>query len=74
MLTQADIRLEGILSNIDGLSHTKINAEQTTFEFKGDANSQHELLKTLLEHKLPVCEFGPVNINLQDAYLSTVKK
>ena len=74
VLTQADIRLEGVLSNIDNLSHTKINAEQATFEFKGDANSQHELLKMLLEHKLPVCEFGPVNINLQDAYLSTVKQ
>ena len=74
ILAQTDIRLEGVLSNIENLSHTKVNAEQATFEFEGDANSQHELLKTLLEHKLPVCEFGPVNINLQDAYLSTVKK
>ena len=74
ILTQADIRLEEILSDIENLSQIKVNAEQAIFEFKGDVNSRHELLKTLLEHKLPVCEFGPVSVNLQDAYLSTVKQ
>ena len=74
ILAHVDSRLEEILSNIKGLSHTIVNAEQATFEFTGDASCQHELLKTLLEHKLPVCEFGSFSINLQDAYLSTVKQ
>lgn len=75
VLTKAEVtKLEKILTNIEGLSHLKINAEQAVFEFNGDANQQHELLKTLLEQQLPVCEFSPVPTNLQDAYLSTVKQ
>lgn len=74
VLTQPVTSLEKILTDIDGLSQLQIEAEQAVFKLNGDAHTQHELLKTLLQHNLPVCEFSPVSTNLQDAYLSTVKQ
>lgn len=74
VLTQPVTGLETILKNMDSVSQLKIDSKQAVFELDGDANAQHECLKTLLEHKLPVCEFSPVSTNLQDAYLSTVKQ
>ncbi|NOQ36571.1 MAG: AAA family ATPase, partial [Methylococcaceae bacterium] len=74
VLTKPVDELEKILRNIESISQLKINREQAIFEFNGDESVQHELLKTLLQHNLPVCEFSHVTTNLQDAYLSTVKK
>ncbi|MDQ7090513.1 MAG: ABC transporter ATP-binding protein [Methylococcales bacterium] len=73
VLTHPSTELATILSTIDQLTELKIEAEQATFKLGGDLKSQHELLKKLLEHQLPVCEFSPITTNLQDAYLSTVK-
>lgn len=65
--------LAEILARTDYLSQISIHNEQAVFELNGDARCQHNLLKTLLEQNLPVCEFSPITTNLQDVYLSTLK-
>lgn len=73
VLTHSVSNLEPMLSSIDCISRFKIHANQVIFSLRGDINTQHECLKILLKYDLPVCEFSPVSINLQDAYLATVK-
>ena len=63
-----------MLNNQQGISNLNIDAKHATFEFKGDENSRHELLKNLFENQFPVCEFSAITTNLQDAYLSTVNQ
>lgn len=74
VLSKVVNNLESILSNIDCISHIKITGKQAVFHLSGDSNTQHEVLKNLIQQQLPVCEFCPVTTNLQDAYLSTVQR
>ncbi|WP_445370716.1 ABC transporter ATP-binding protein [Methylomonas sp. HW2-6] len=41
---------------------------------ENDGDRQHQVLKALLDTGMPVCEFGPATVNLQDAYLQTLHK
>ncbi len=74
VLTHPVSELAAVLSTIDELSQLEINAEQAVFKLNGNKDTQNEVLKILLAHQLPVCEFSPIITNLQDAYLSTVKQ
>ena len=74
VLTQPISELATILSTIDELSQLEVNAGQAVFKLSGNQDTQHKVLKILLAHELPVCEFSPITTNLQDAYLSTVKQ
>jgi ABC-2 type transport system ATP-binding protein len=73
MLTQPVTNLAEVLASINFLSNIVVTQSQATFQLNGDETSQHQVLKTLLEQNLPVCEFSPVTTNFQDVYLSTVK-
>jgi ABC-2 type transport system ATP-binding protein len=73
-LSSPDIRLETILSSIASVLQIQVYLDHATFQFDGDVNMQHQLLKTLFEQQIPVCEFNQITVNLQDAYLSTVKE
>ncbi len=63
-----------LLGNFPYLSHIAIQNEQVQFQLTGDEQVQHQLLKDLFAHNLPICEFSPVLTNLQDAYLSKVQQ
>lgn len=65
--------LSEILANIAQLSDISIDNTQVLFHLEGDAASQHQVLKKLLEQNIPVCEFSPLATNFQDVYLSTLK-
>jgi ABC-2 type transport system ATP-binding protein len=66
-------KLSEILLSIPHLSEISIDHKQAVFQLDGDAASQHQVLKTLLDQNLPVCEFSPITTNFQDVYLSTLK-
>ena len=74
VLTQPVDDLKQILSNVETLFQLDIQDNQATFKLQGNTHNQHQLLKMLFEHQLPVCEFSPITTNLQDTYLSTVKQ
>jgi len=62
-----------VLSAQENVSAVNVKGLEVTFEFSGSENQRHQLLKTLLDKDLPVCEFKLLTTNLQDAYLSSVK-
>ncbi len=60
-----------VLSALSGLSQVDISGRQVSFEFEHDEAAAAELLKTLVAHGLPVAKFGPVEHDLEQAYLRT---
>jgi ABC-2 type transport system ATP-binding protein len=67
--------LAALLQTIDKLTVLKTEHEQSALlQVQGDSVQQHELLKTLLAHNLPICEFAKITSNLQDAYLETIRQ
>lgn len=72
-LSEPVTNLAEILAGIAQLSDISVDNTQAFFHLDGDATSQHQALKKLLEKNLPVCEFSPLATNFQDVYLSTLK-
>ena len=60
------------LVEIDGIDQLNCDDHMASFLFSSDGQAQHGLLKSLLEHDLPIRSFGPERQNLQDTYLATV--
>jgi ABC-2 type transport system ATP-binding protein len=56
-----------------GLEVLTVDDGEITAVFSGDAGGRHELLKQLLAHGLMVYGFEEERVNLQDAYLATVR-
>jgi ABC-2 type transport system ATP-binding protein len=74
-LTTPVANLTTVLQSIDMLKVLKVEHDQSALlQVQGDNQQHHELLKTLLAHNLPVCEFAKVTSNLQDAYLDTIRQ
>lgn len=48
--------------------------QQALVHLEGGETQQYQLLKTLLDLGLSVCEFAPAASNLQDAYLQTIRQ
>ena len=71
-LSVAAQHLEKILIGIEGISQLQCNNCSATFLFDTDKDQQTQLLKSLIELGLPICEFGIDKHNLQDAYLATL--
>jgi ABC-2 type transport system ATP-binding protein len=59
---------------IPGLEVLGLEAGEITCTFDGDEAGRHELLKQLLAGGLAVYGFDEERVNLQDAYLATVKR
>ncbi|MFQ5424876.1 MAG: hypothetical protein ACE5F9_12975, partial [Phycisphaerae bacterium] len=60
-----------VLSALSGLSQVEISGRQVSFEYEHDETAAAELLKALLARSLPVAKFGPVEHDLEQAYLRT---
>jgi ABC-2 type transport system ATP-binding protein len=64
-----------LLQSIDTLTVLKTEHNQSALlQIQGDSQQQHETLKNLLAHNLPICEFAKITNNLQDAYLETMRQ
>ncbi len=74
LLSHADDRLASCLSHIPSLERLYIEPDQAMFDMEINPERQHELLKTLFDQGLPVCEFAPAHRHLQDTYLARVKQ
>lgn len=72
-LTEPVANLAEILAKFHALTNVAINKTEVFFQLEGEASTQHQVLKQLLEQNLPVCEFSPQATNFQDVYLSTLK-
>jgi ABC-2 type transport system ATP-binding protein len=60
--------------SIAGLEVLHSENNELACSFEGDETRRHELLKLLLAKGLPVYGFDEARVNLQDAYLATVRK
>ena len=61
-----------ILKTEEGISNFHHQGQSAWFEFVGSEQSQGELLKQLIEKKVPICAFSEEKESLQDAYLAQV--
>jgi ABC-2 type transport system ATP-binding protein len=73
VLAEPDPRLAKILLGIDGVSSVMDTETNVGFDFAGDAEARAALLRQLVEAGLPVVEFRPVRLNMQDVYLQRIK-
>ncbi|HUN81392.1 MAG TPA: ABC transporter ATP-binding protein [Phycisphaerae bacterium] len=60
-----------ILAGVDHLAKIEIQGRQISFEFEHDDEAAANLLARLLQAGLPVARFGPVDHDLEQAYLRT---
>ncbi len=75
-LSAAVPQLRERLATLDPEHITIIDAGASTavLLFRGDAVARHALLKRMLGSDLPVCGFAEEQLNLQDAYLATIRE
>ncbi|MGY6277243.1 ABC transporter ATP-binding protein [Methylomonas sp. MgM2] len=67
--------LSPVLQAIEGVGVVKIEQNQTAWlRVPDDERQRHVILKALLAHGLPVCEFSRDSRNLQEAYLQTIRQ
>jgi hypothetical protein len=50
-----------------------VEADSIRFKFAGDLQAQHELLRQLVDHGLPIAEFAVAQSTLQDSYLALMR-
>ena len=74
LLTEERDTLASILNSIAHVQVLKLEPQHALLQIEGDSVQHHEVLKTLLAHDLPVCEFAKVTSNLQEAYLETIRQ
>ncbi len=75
LLAGAIPQLAETLQSLVGLELVRTDQDlSAVINLDSDGNSQYQVLKALLDAGLPVCEFGPATVNLQDAYLQTLHK
>lgn len=74
LLTEARDNLAGILNSIAHVQVLKLEPKHALLQIEGENAQHHDVLKTLLAHDLPVCEFAKVTSNLQEAYLDTIRQ
>jgi ABC-2 type transport system ATP-binding protein len=71
-LAAPDARLGEILSRLPHVDAVEVRGAQASFRWAGDAPSQAELLRALLDAGLAVVGFGEERENLHESYLRTV--
>jgi len=59
------------IESISGLSNVQIHGRQISFEFEHNDEAAAQLLARLLAAGLPVARFGPIDHDLEQAYLRT---
>ena len=57
------------LSGIKAISNVEMRDLKITFEADADPEEATKLLAELMQMRFPICEFGPVAIGLEEAYL-----
>ena len=73
-LTKPVENLASLLQSLTVLNIIRIENNQSAWlQIQGNSEQQHEVLKTLINQNLPVCEFSKTTSNLQDTYLDTIK-
>ena len=73
-LARSDSRLGGILAALAGVSDVVVDGDAARFDFFGNLDAQHHLLKRLLDEGLPVAAFAPRHGTLQDSYLALMRR
>lgn len=69
-LTQAVPDLAGTLERFYGVTVVTVDGTQAEVEYSARPEDQHQLLKTMLDHNLPVCNLAAKRINLQEQYIA----
>jgi hypothetical protein len=62
------------LAAIEGVGSIDVQGEIVTFQCVPDHEVQHSILKQLIDQDIQVCAYGEERMNMQDAYLATLKK
>jgi hypothetical protein len=73
-LATPDQRVGPLLATVAGVSDVAVDTLLVRFSLAGGAQSQHALLKRLIDEGLPVAEFAPMQSTLQDSYLALMRK
>jgi ABC-2 type transport system ATP-binding protein len=72
-LLQASTHLPALLEAHPDISEIDRHEDQVEFDFAGDARAQNQLLRELLEQGVPVTSFAPVDRDLQQSYLASMR-
>jgi ABC-2 type transport system ATP-binding protein len=72
-LAAPDQRIGALLGNRPDVSEIAIEPDSIRFKFAGDLQAQHELLRQLVDHGLPIAEFAAAQSTLQDSYLALMR-
>lgn len=70
---KSESRLLDILNDRDDIKDIKADGNKLRFNFDGDENQQHQLLKTLLANNISIFKFGNIRLNMQETYLDKIK-
>ena len=73
-LARPDDRLAAILADANNVSDVAAGEDGAGFTVAGGEEAAGALLRALIEAGLPVCEFAPGRVNLQDAYLARMRE
>lgn len=65
--------LESLLENMDGVSDVQVNNREASFSFLCDKELQHQLLKYLIGHSVPVASFVEEKRDMHEAYLDKMQ-
>lgn len=63
--------INSLLSGVDSVTAVTQHDLDIEFDFTGETDGQHQLLKLLVDNDVPLHTFGPVTQSLQQAYLNT---
>jgi ABC-2 type transport system ATP-binding protein len=64
--------IASILQALPFISEIVIQEQQILFQLSGDEFCQYQVIKTLIDQQIPLCELSPITTLLQDRYLSKV--
>lgn len=70
-LSRPVAQLAGTLAAVAGVTSVHAERDRATVEYDGGDEAAHRLLEQMLSAGLPVCEFAPVPLDLEEVYLRT---
>ncbi len=65
--------IQQVFANIEGIEAVEVQGQVITFRCTPDQTAQHEILKQLINNGAEVYAYGEERVNMQDAYLATLK-
>ena len=72
-LLEPSVQLLTLLEARQDVGRLKTNGTELAFDFTGDPDAQHRLLRQLLDQGIPITSFAPERRDLQQSYLDTMR-